>query len=82
MFHFSQILTRKLSKLGFFKRKINKQAIEIIRNVQLLTFLKKENLNKFEKIRLNEVVKYKSLSKFKLYLKKHIFALINNGYNF
>ena len=82
MFHFSQILTRKLSKLGFFKRKINKQAIEIIRNVQLLTFLKKENLNKFEKIRLNEVVKYKSLSKFKLYLKKHIFTLINNGNNF
>ena len=72
MFHFSQIL--KLSKLGFFKRKLNKQAIEIIiRNAQLLAFIKKDNLNKPEKIELNEIVKYRSLSKFKSYLKNFIF---------
>lgn len=50
MFHFAQMLTKKLSKFGFFKRKINKQSIEIIRDFQLLEFLKKENLNKFVKI--------------------------------
>ena len=56
LFHFSQMLIRKLSNLGLKKKKLNKKAIEIIRNIQILIFLKKEKIYDFEKIILNELI--------------------------
>ena len=55
LFHFSKMLIRKLSNLGFKKKKLNKEFIEIIRNIQILVFLKKEKIQDFEKIILNEI---------------------------
>ena len=82
LFHFSQMLIRKLSNLGFKKKKLNKQLIEIIRNIQILVFLKKEKIQDFEKIILNEINKFDDISKFRKYLQKYIFKIINEGYNF
>ena len=82
LFHFSQMLIRKLSNLGFKKKKLNKQLIEIIRNIQILVFLKKEKIHDFEKIILNEINKFDNISKFRNYLQKYIFKIINEGYNF
>ena len=42
LFYISQMLIKKLSNLGFKKKKLNKQLIEIIRNIQILVFLKKK----------------------------------------
>ena len=82
LFHFSQMLIRKLSNLGFKKKKLNKQLIEIVRNIQILVFLKKEKKQDFEKIILNEINKFDDISKFRKYLQKYIFKIINEGYNF
>ena len=82
LFHFSQMLIRKLSNLGFKKKKPNKQHIEIIRNIQTPVFLKKEKTQDFEKIILNEINKFDDISKFKNYLQKYIFKIINEVYNF
>ena len=48
-------VNKKILNLGFKKKKLNKQLIEIIRNIQILVFLKKEKIQDFEKIILNEI---------------------------
>ena len=50
IFHFSQMLIKKLYKCGFCKRKLNKKTVEILRNIQMLLFIKKENIEKYENI--------------------------------
>ena len=82
LFYISQMLIKKLSNLGFKKKKLNKQLIEIVRNIQILVFLKKEKKQDFEKIILNEINKFDDISKFRKYLQKYIFKIINKVYNF
>ena len=82
LFHYSQMIARRLKSVGFFKKKLNKKAIEIIRNLELLVFLDKKNIIDFESIIIKEISKIKNSSKFINYLKTYIFKIINNGYNY
>ena len=76
------MVTKKLSKCGQFKKKLSKKTIEILRNIELLVFLNKNKIKKFQDIILKEINKTKDLSKFTNYLKRYIFKLINNGFNY
>ena len=82
LFHYSQMIARRLKSAGFFKKKLNKKAVEIIRNLELLVFLDKKNIIDFESIIIKEISKIKNSSKFINYLKTYIFKIINNGYNY
>ena len=44
LFHFSQMVRKRLKKIGYCKNKLNKNSIEIIRNIELLAFIKKKNI--------------------------------------
>ena len=48
----------------------------------MLLFIKKENIEKYENIIIEKIGNIKELKSFQIYLKNHIFILINNGYNF
>ena len=76
------MIARRLKSAGFFKKKLNKKAVEIIRNLELLVFLDKKNIIDFESIIIKEISKIKNSSKFINYLKNYIFKIINNGYNY
>ena len=39
LFHFSQMIKRKLFNIGICKKKLNKKAIEILRNIELVCLL-------------------------------------------
>lgn len=54
-FHFSQMIRGKLTKCGLYKKKMNKKAIEIIKNIELLCFIELKNIKKFETIILNKL---------------------------
>ena len=77
LFHYSQMIARRLKSVGLFKKKLNKKAIEIIRNLELLVFLDKKNIIDFESIIIKEISKIKNSSKFINYLKTYIFKIIN-----
>ena len=63
-----------------YLKKKNKTYIEIIRNLEIL-FFRKKNLSKYESIILKELSSIKSLEKFLGYVKNHVFKIIKNGYN-
>ena len=44
LFHFSQMIYRKLYKIGYTKKKLNKTTVEIIRNIELICFLNKDKI--------------------------------------
>ena len=82
LFHFSQMIAKQLRRNGLFKKKMNKTCIEIIRNLEILTFIEKKTISKYEAIILKELSSIKSLGKFIGYVKNYIFKIINNGYNY
>lgn len=85
LFHFSQMISKKLSKAGMFKKKLNKISLEILRNIELLAFINKDKIKKFQDIiikNLKQYKKLKKLKKFTKYLKNYIFKLNSNSYNY
>ena len=52
-FHFSANVRRKMEQLKITGKKFNKSAIEILRNIELICFIKPNNIKKFSEI-LNE----------------------------
>jgi hypothetical protein len=67
---------KKIKKLKISNKKFNRKAIEILRNVELLCFMKPRNINKFAdilKLNLNSKEKYKELYEYinEYYIKKN-----------
>ena len=44
MFHYAQIILKKMKYLNIIKNKMNKRAYEILRNLELLCFVDKKNI--------------------------------------
>ena len=63
-FHFAQMIKGKMQKLKLCNKKFNKVNIEIIRNLEMLCFLKIENINKFKNIILEKLDKNKNYNSF------------------
>ena len=67
---------KKIEKLKISNKKFNRKAIEILRNVELLCFMKPRKINKFAdilKLNLNSKEKYKELYEYinEYYIKKN-----------
>jgi hypothetical protein len=60
------MIKRQLYKIGYSKKKLNKSAIEILRNIELICFLNKNKI----KIQQNIIIdKLKEKKKFKPFIK-------------
>jgi len=81
-FHFSQMIRGKLTKCGLCKKKMNKKAIEIIKNIELLCFIELKNIKKFETIILDKLKNEDKLNSFIKYLKNYLFKLDPKIYNY
>ena len=68
-FHFSANIRRKMEKLKITGKNFNKMAIEILRNIELLCFIKPKNIKKFSEIlkeNLNKNESHKKLLSIRL----------------
>jgi len=82
LFHFAQSLRNKLSRIGFTSKKLNKISIEIIRNVELLCFIKKINIQTYKDLILNKLKDNQKLKLFVNYLQNYVFKLNPSVYNY
>ena len=81
-FHYTKMIRQHLLKTGICNKKLNKLAIEIIRNLQILCFIKKENINKFKDIIINKLQNNDILKSFIKYLKNYLFKIDPSIYNY
>ena len=81
-FHFTKMIKMHLMKTGLFKRKMNKISIEIMRNIQLLCFIKKNKIKELKDIIIDKLKEKNSLKNFITYLKDYIFKLNENSFNY
>ena len=81
-FHFTQMIRKKMAQSGLCKRKINKQSLEILRNIQLLCFLENKNLKKFKDIIKDKLIGNKIYKNLLNYLESYIFKLDDSIYNY
>ena len=80
-FHLAQMIRNKLNRLHLCNKKLNKSVIEIIRNIEILSFIKREQIKEFKKIIIDKLNEDKKYEKFINYLKKYLFKLDPNIYN-
>ena len=76
------MIRKHLSKTGIFKRKLNKFTLEIIRNLELMCFIKRIKIKAFQNIILNKLSEKNELKTFINYLKNFIFKLKYSNYNY
>ena len=81
-FHFSQMIRNKLKKIFNKNKKLNRLSIEIIRNLELLCFIKINKIKLFKNIIIKKLDDIGGLNKFKKYLKNYIFKLDTHIYNY
>lgn len=73
-FHYIKAILDKMIKLKITKRKINKKAFLILKNIQIISFIKKENLKKYIEFITKKLMSLKVDSKFISYMNKNWFT--------
>ena len=71
-----------MAKTGICNRKMNKKSIEILRNIEMICFLNKKNINKQKEIILRNISKDNNLKAFIKYLNNFIFKMDSSLYNY
>ena len=74
------MILRQLAKIGYIRK--NKIAIEIIRNIELIYFLKKEKIKEQQNIIFEKLEGNKRLDPFIKYLKNILFKMDYSLYNY
>ena len=82
LFHYSQIIMRKLKKYKIYKKRLTKRASEIIHNCEILCFIKKENIGNFFNIIKNNLSNLKEEKLFIKYLEKNWIHKNKDLYNY
>ena len=82
LFHYSQIIMRKLKKYKIYKKRLTKRASEIIHNCEILCFIKKENIGNFFNIIKNNLSNLKEEKLFIKYLGKNWIHKNKDLYNY
>ena len=44
LFHYGQMIIKQLSKIGYHKKKLNKLVIEVLKNIEIICFIKKDKI--------------------------------------
>ena len=73
------MIRKHLSATGYFKKILNKNCIEILRNIEIITLINKNNINKYKDIIINKLKDITKLKSFISYLKQSIFK--NGSFN-
>ena len=81
-FHFTKMIRNQLMKSGLCNRKLNKYSLEIIRNIQILCFIEKNNINKYKELIINKIKNNDKLTSFIKYLKNYIYKIDPSIYNY
>ena len=82
LFHFSQMIRKQLTKSGICKIKFNKYTLEIIRNIEIMCFLKRYNIKKQQNIIIDKLISNDKLKTFVKYLKNYLFKLDYSLFNY
>ena len=78
-FHLSQMIMKKLKPTKLCNKKLNKKAIEILRNLEILCFIKKSQI----KINIRKKIESDNkLKPFLNYLNNFLFKLDDNQFNY
>ena len=81
-FHYIKSIREKMKKINVTSKKLNKKSYEILKNIEILSFIKKDNLQKYIKF-INEELKKDS--KYKVivpYLQQNWFNKNSDMFNF
>ena len=76
------MVRKQLVKTGLIKSKLNKYSIEILRNIEILCFIKKTSIKKLHDIILNKIKTNTKLKPFCSYLTNYLFKLDYKTYNY
>jgi len=57
-------MMKKIDNTGIFKNRLNKKSIKILRNVEILAFINKSNIDKYKEIILDHLKDNIKLKKF------------------
>ena len=76
------MVRKQLVKTGLIKSKLNKYSIEILRNIEILCFIKKASIKKLQDIILNKIKTNIRLKPFCSYLTNYLFKLDYKTYNY
>ena len=76
------MVRKQLVKTSLIKRKLNKYSIEILRNIEILCFIKKNSIKKLQEIILDKIGTNVKLKTFASYLKNYLFKFDYNTYNY
>ena len=82
LFHLGQMILKQLIKIGYHKKKFNKKAIEILRNIEILCFIKKEKIKDYKDIIIKKLSGNDNYKSFLNYLKNYFFKLNETVYNY
>ena len=80
-FHYIKAIKEKLIKLKVTKRRLNRISYEIIKNIEILSFLNNDILNKYIKFIIDKILSLdniKNINKFIKYLKDNWFSKNTN----
>lgn len=84
-FHYVKALIEKLIKLKITKRKLNKYSYEIIKNIEIISFIDKKILKKYINFilgKIEEKINIKNIKKFIKYIKKNWFNKKTDLFNY
>ena len=72
-FHYLKAIVDKMIQLKLTKRKLNKKSYMIIKNIQILSFIKQKNLKKYTDFIINKLLSLNVDSKFISYIRNNWF---------
>ena len=75
------MIIKQLIKIGYHKKKFNKKAIEILRSIEILCFIKKEKIKDSKAIIIKKLSSNDNYKPFLNYLKNYFFKLNETVYN-
>ena len=76
------MIRKQLLKSGICKKKLNKNVVEILRNIEIIALTDKINIKKYKEIIINNLKDRDNLTKFLKYLKEYLFKLNESTYNY
>ena len=60
-FHFIKSIKERLKKIHFFKSKMNKESLEILKNIEIICFLNKDKVKDYQNYLLNKLKSFENI---------------------
>ena len=60
-FHFIKSIKERLKKIHFFKSKMNKESLEILKNIEIICFLNKDRVKDYQSYLINRLKSFENI---------------------